>query len=70
MAENLFWLTEAQFARLRPLFSDKVRGVPQADDRKVISGIVHVLEAGYRWADAPLEHGPREMHYNRWRRWA
>ena len=70
MAENLFWLTEAQFERLRTLLPDKVRGVPRADDRKVISGIVHVLESGCRWADAPPEYGPRKTLYNRWRRWA
>ena len=31
MADNLFWLTEAQFERLRPHLPDKVRGVPRAD---------------------------------------
>ena len=70
MADNLFWLTEAQFERLRPLLPDKVRGVPRADDRKVISGIVHVLKSGCRWADAPPEYGPRKTLYNRFVRWA
>ena len=70
MADNLFWLSEAQFERLRPLLPDKVRGVPRSDDRKVISGIVHVLKSGCRWADAPSEYGPRRTLYNRWRRWA
>ena len=70
MADNLFWLTEAQFERLRPLLPDKVRGVPRADDRKVISGIVHVLKSGCRWADAPPEYGPRKTLYNRFVRWS
>ena len=70
MAENLFWLSEAQFERLRPLLPDKVRGVPRADDRRVISGIVHVLKSGCRWADAPPEYGPRKTLYNRFVRWA
>ena len=69
MAEHLFWLPEAQFARLRPLLPDEVRGVPRADDRKVISGIVHVLKSGCRWADAPPEYGPRKTLVGRWRRW-
>ena len=70
MSENLFWLSEDQFERLRPLLPDKVRGVARVDDRRVISGIVHVLKSGCRWADAPSEYGPRKTLYNRWRRWA
>ena len=34
------------------------RGVPRADDRRVISGIVHVLRSGCRWADTPQVYGP------------
>ena len=70
MSENLFWLSEDQFARLKPLLPDKVRGVARVDDRRVISGIVHVLKSGCRWADAPSAYGPRKTLYNRWRRWA
>ena len=70
MSENLFWLSEDQFGRSRPLLPDKVRGVARVDDRRVISGIVHVLKSGCRWADAPSEYGPRKTLYNRWRRWA
>ena len=62
MWENLFWLSEEQFARLKPLLPDKVRGVSRVDDRRVISGIVHVLKSGCRLADAPLEYGPRKAH--------
>ena len=65
-----FWLSEAQFARLKPLLPNKPRGVPRVDDRKVISGIVHVLKAGGRWVDAPAVYGPRKTLYNRWVRWA
>ena len=70
MADNLFWLTEAQFERLKPPLPDKVRGVRRADDRKVISGIVHAVKSGCRWADASPEYGLRKTLYNRWRRWA
>lgn len=48
-----FWLSEKQFGRLRPLLLNKVRGVARVDDRRVISGIIHVLKSGGRWADAP-----------------
>lgn len=65
-----FWLTDDQMDRLRPLLPDKVRGVPRVDDRRVISGIVHVLRSGCRWRDAPECYGPRKTLYNRFRRWA
>lgn len=65
-----FWLSEAQFARLKPLLPNKPRGVARVDDRRVISGIVHVLKYGGRWVDAPPVYGPRKTLYNRWVRWA
>ena len=55
-----FWLSEEQFRRLRPLLPNKVRGVPRVDDRRVISGIVHVLRSGCRWKDAPALYGPHK----------
>lgn len=66
-----FWLSEEQFGRLQPLLPDKVRGVARADDRRVISGIMHVLKSGGgRWVDAPACYGPRKTLYNRFVRWA
>ena len=53
-----FWLSAAQFARLQPLLPNKVRGVPRVDERRVISGIIHVLQSGCRWRDAPPVYGP------------
>ena len=69
MAE-FFWLSEAQFARLEPLLPTDTRGVARVDDRRVISGIVHVLKSGGRWADAPPVYGPKKTLYNRFVRWA
>ena len=40
------------------------------DDRRVISGIIHVLRSGCRWADVPSPYGPRKTLYNRFVRWA
>lgn len=37
-----FWLTKAQLKRIEPHFP-KSRGVPRADDRRVVSGIIHVI---------------------------
>jgi hypothetical protein len=53
MNRNYFVLTEAQFARLKPLLPTDTWGKPRVDDRRVISGIVHVLKSGCRWVDAP-----------------
>ena len=70
MNRNCFWLTKEQFARLRPLLPTDTRGKPRVDDRRVISGIVHVLKSGGRWVDAPSIYGPRKTLYNRFVRWA
>ena len=64
-----FWLSEAQWARLEPLLPQDVRGVLRVDNRRVISGIIHVLRSGCRWSDAPPSFGPRKTLYNRFVRW-
>ena len=70
MPEHYFWLSDAQFARLQPLLPNKVRGVPRVDDRKVISGIIHVIRSGLMWRDAPNCYGPHKTLYNRFVRWS
>ena len=70
MDRDCFWLTEAQFSRLAPLLPSDTRGKPLVDDRRVISGIVHVLKSGGRWIDAPGVYGPYKTLYNRFVRWA
>jgi transposase len=67
---GVFWLSETQFSRLEPLLPKNTRGKPRVDDQRVISGIVHVLASGGRWADAPPVYGPRKTLYNRFVRWA
>ena len=54
-----FWLTKAQLKRIEPFFP-RTRGIPRVDDRRVVSGIVHVIRNGLRWRDAPAVYGPRE----------
>ena len=70
MHHDSFWLSEEQFARLRPLLPSDTRGVPRVDDRRVISGIVHVVQSGCRWRDAPACYGSYKTLYNRFVRWA
>lgn len=66
---NLFWLTEAQMARLRPFFP-KSHGKPRVDDLRVLSGIIFINRDGLRWCDAPKDYGPPKTLYNRWKRWS
>ena len=70
MADHHFWLTDKQFARLQPLLPNKPRGVPRVDDRRVISGIIHVIRSGLMWRDAPDIYGPHKTLYNRFVRWS
>jgi len=70
MSDHHFWLSEAQFSRLEPLLPNKPRGVPRVDDRRVISGIVHVIRGGLMWRDAPAVYGPPKTLYNRFIRWS
>ena len=67
---DAFLLDDRQWTRLRPLLPNNTRGVPRVDDRRVISGIVHVLRSGCRWKDAPAAYGPHKTLYNRFVRWA
>ena len=70
MRKNLFRLSDEQWQRIEPYLPTDVRGVERADDRRVISGIVHVLKSGCRWSDCPPEYGPPTTIYNRFVRWA
>ena len=58
-----FWLTREQMERLWPPFP-RARGKPRVDDRRVLSGILHVLRNGLRWQDAPAVYGPHKTQYN------
>jgi transposase len=40
------------------------------DDRRVISGILHVLKVCCRWCDCPADYGPSTTIYNRFNRWS
>jgi len=70
MRSNLFWLSDEQWQQIEPHLPTDVRGKPREDDRRVISGIVHVLKSGCRWKDCPPEYGPPTTIYNRFARWA
>ncbi len=67
---DFFWFSEAQWARIEPLLPTDVRGKPRVDDRRVLSGIVHALRCGGRWADCADVYGPKKTLYNRFVRWS
>ena len=70
MRSNLFWLSDEQWQQIEPHLPTDVRGKDRVDDRRVISGILHVLKSGCRWQDCPPEYGPPTTIYNRFARWA
>jgi transposase len=70
MRRNLFWLSDDQWRQIEPYLPTDVRGKERVDDRRVISGIVHVIKSGCRWSDCPPEYGPPTTIYNRFVRWA
>ena len=66
---DLFWLTDAQMARLAP-YPPTSHGKPRVDDQRVLSGIIFINRNGSRWRDAPKEYGPHKTLYNCWKLWS
>src|SRR5438477_11234308 len=50
--------------------SRNLAGPERGDERRIISGIIHMLQSGARWRDCPSEYGPYTTIYNRFNRWA
>ena len=67
---RLFWLSDAAWAAIEPHLPHGRPGKPRVDDRRVISGILHILKTGGRWRDVPAEYGPPTTIYNRFNRWS
>lgn len=66
----LFWLSDDAWAAIEPHLPKNQPGARRVDDRRVISGILHVLKTGCRWQDCPAEYGPPTTIYNRFNRWS
>jgi len=67
---NLFWFDDEQWAKIGPLLPTNQRGPARQDDRRILSGIMHVIKTGCRWVDCPPEYGPLKTVYNRFNRWS
>lgn len=70
MRKGLFWLNDKQWARIEPHLPANQTGPARDDDRRIISGIIHMLQCGARWRDCPPDYGPYTTIYNRFNRWA
>lgn len=68
--KHLYQLSDEAWALMRPHLPSGKPGKPRVDDRRVISGILHVLKTGCRWRDVPAEYGPATTIYNRYHRWS
>ncbi len=67
---DIFWLSDAAWAAIELHLPEHKYGAPRVDDRRIISGIIHVLKSGCRWKDCPPEYGPPTTVYNRFNRWS
>ncbi len=67
---RLFWLSDEAWGMIEPHLPHGRPGKPRVDDRRVISGILHVLKTGCRWRDVPSQYGPPTTIYNRYNRWS
>ena len=70
MSKHLYWLDDASWSAIEPLLPRGRRGAHRVDDRRVISGIMHMLKTGARWRDCPADYGPYTTIYNRFNRWS
>ena len=65
-----FWLSDEQFELIKPYLPYRAAGKRREDDRRIISGIIHVLQSGCRWRDCPSQYGPPTTVCNRYNRWS
>jgi putative transposase len=65
-----YWLDDKAWAAIEPLLPKVYAGARRHDDRRIISGIVHVLRSGCCWKDWPAVYGPHTTVYNRFNRWS
>ena len=61
MRAGLFWLNDRQWARIEPHLPTGLTGPDRDDDRRIISGIIHMLQSGARWRDCPRD-GPSKTN--------
>lgn len=68
--KQFYWLSDAEWFAIEPHLPKGRSGAHRVDNRRVISGIVHMLRSGARWRDWPTEYGPYTTVCNRFNRWS
>jgi transposase len=68
MTPNLFWFSDEQWLRIEPHSPMNQPGPERKDDRRILSGIMHVIKVGCRWKDCPPEYGPHKTGVDQSRR--
>ena len=53
-----FWHSDRAWGAIESLLPNNQPGARRVADRRVISGIIHLLKAGCRWQDCPADYGP------------
>lgn len=62
-------LADHEWAAIKPMLPNKPRGIPPANDRRVLNGIFWVLRSGAPWRDLSAAFGPYPTCYSRFVRW-
>ena len=63
-------LSDAEWARLRPLLPDRARtGRPPKDHRPILDALLWLARTGVPWRDLPERYGPWQTVYERLTRW-
>ncbi|WP_156139715.1 IS5 family transposase [Sphingomonas sp. 35-24ZXX] len=70
MSRLLFWLSDEAWGAIELHLPKNPPGARRVDDRRVISGIIHMLKWRGRRAECPPEYGASTTVYNRWNRWS
>jgi transposase len=68
--KQIYWLSDAEWSAIEPHLPRGRSGAHRVDDRRVVSGIVHMLRSGAPWRCCPAEYGPYTTIYNRFNRWS
>jgi transposase len=67
---DIFWFSDEEWNKIEPHLPINQQGPERHDDRRILSGIMHVLKIGCRGKDCPREYGPHKTIYNRFARWS
>jgi transposase len=67
---NEYWLSGDAWAAIDALRPKVYARARCQDDRRIISGIIHVLRTGCRWQDCPAIYGPSTTIYNHFNSWS